>query len=65
MSLLYRPFFLDKYIKVIEFIKQNEDNLEGKSITITGVAFIDIDHYYKRNQAENNMELHPILDIKF
>lgn len=57
--------YLSQYMSVIEFIKANEDDLEGKTLTITGVAFIDIDHYYKRDQAKNNMELHPILDITF
>lgn len=51
------------YRSLTNFIK-NED-LEGKIITITGVAFIDIDHHYKRKQAKNNLELHPVLSIEF
>jgi hypothetical protein len=54
---------LTEYNNVIDFIKTN--NLEGKTVTITGVAFVDIDHYYSRKQARNNLELHPILKIKF
>jgi hypothetical protein len=45
------------------FIKEND--LEGKTVYVTGVAFVDIDHYYKRKQAKNNLELHPILKIHF
>ncbi|MCB9195199.1 MAG: hypothetical protein H6598_03155 [Flavobacteriales bacterium] len=41
------------------------DELEGKTVTIIGVAFIDIDHKYPRNAADNELELHPILDIHF
>ncbi len=51
------------YERINTFIENN--NLEGKTVTITGVAFIDIDHHYKRKQAKNNLELHPILDIRF
>ena len=47
------------------WIEANKDDLEGKTVTITGVAFIDIDHKYPRNAAENELELHPILDIHF
>lgn len=46
-------------------IEKEKDSLLGKEITITGVAFIDLNHHYKRKQAKNNIELHPILDIKF
>lgn len=52
-----------KYKEVLEFIKNND--LEGKYVTLTGVAFIDIDHHYKRKQAPNNLELHPIVSISF
>lgn len=45
------------------FIEHNE--IEGKTVTITGVAFVDIDHHYKRKQAKNNIELHPIIAISF
>ena len=47
------------------WIETNIDSLLGKTVTITGVAFIDIDHRYPRNAAENELELHPILDIHF
>ncbi|MGV6862377.1 MAG: hypothetical protein ACWA41_11435 [Putridiphycobacter sp.] len=57
--------YIDRYNIVREFIESNLNELEGKTVTITGVAFIDIDHHYKRKQAENNIELHPILDISF
>ncbi|MFN3342528.1 MAG: hypothetical protein ACK40M_07510 [Flavobacteriales bacterium] len=57
--------YLQNYIRVREFLDQNKKTLEGKTITLTGVAFIDIDHYYKRKQAENNLELHPVLAIHF
>lgn len=47
------------------WIEKNKDNIEGKTVTITGVAFIDIDHKYPRDAADNEIELHPILDIHF
>ncbi|MFN5982186.1 MAG: hypothetical protein ACK476_18210 [Fluviicola sp.] len=43
----------------------NATDLEDKTVKITGVAFIDIDHHYKRKQAKNNLELHPVLSIEF
>lgn len=55
--------FKDIYQTIRNFIQQNE--LEEKTITVTGVAFVDIDHHYKRKQAKNNIELHPLLDIHF
>jgi hypothetical protein len=55
--------YLSQYKNVRDFIEKND--LEGKTVTITGVAFVDIDHKYKRKQAKNNLELHPILDIRF
>lgn len=55
--------YLSLYKKVRDFIEAND--LEGREVYITGVAFIDIDHHYKRKQAANNLELHPILDIHF
>jgi hypothetical protein len=57
--------YLNHYIRVRDFISQHKKTLEGKTVTLTGIAFIDIDHYYKRKQADNNLELHPILDIRF
>jgi hypothetical protein len=47
------------------WIEANKDDLVGRTVTIVGVAFIDIDHRYPRNAAENELELHPILDIHF
>lgn len=57
--------YLNQFKTVRDFIKVNEDHLEGQYVTITGIAFIDIDHHYARKQAKNNMELHPILEISF
>lgn len=57
--------FYDEMNTVREWVMENKDNLEGKTVTITGVAFIDIDHRYPRNAAENELEIHPILDIHF
>lgn len=48
-----------------KWIEDHYDELEGKTVTITGVAFIDIDHKYPRNAAENELELHPIIDIHY
>jgi hypothetical protein len=56
------------YAQMLEsrgWIIANKGNLVGKTVTITGVAFIDIDHKYPRNAAKNELELHPILDIHF
>ena len=57
--------FHEKFEEVRAFLEQNEDSLEGKQLTVTGVAFIDIAHPYPRNAAENNIELHPILKVSF
>lgn len=56
--------FLTQIKQVREFVEANEKTLEGKTVTITGVAFVDINHG-KRKQAKNNIELHPILKISF
>ncbi|MDG1331554.1 MAG: hypothetical protein P8P74_04445 [Crocinitomicaceae bacterium] len=57
--------FLNNIQSVREWIETNKDNLVGETVPITGVAFIDIDHKYPRNAADNELELHPILDIHF
>lgn len=57
--------FIEQYKVVREWIEANKDDLEGKTVTITGVAFIDIDHKYPRNAAANELEIHPILDIHY
>lgn len=57
--------FYNELNTVRAWIEKNKNDIEGKTITITGVAFIDIDHKYPRNAAENEIELHPILDIHF
>lgn len=55
--------YVNTYKQIKTFIEAN--NLEGKTVTISGVGFVDIDHHYPRKQAKNNMELHPILSIAF
>jgi hypothetical protein len=55
--------YAETYRHIRELIRSNE--LEGKVVTVTGVAFIDIDHHYKRKEAKNRMELHPILEVEF
>jgi hypothetical protein len=57
--------FHNNYKTVRTWINENKDDLEGKTVTITGVGFIDIDHKYPRNAALNEMELHPILEISY
>ncbi len=57
--------FLSEIISTREWIEEHGDDLVGKIVTIKGVGFIDIDHVYPRNAAENEMELHPILEIHF
>jgi hypothetical protein len=55
--------YLEYFRNVYAFVKDND--LEGREVEITGVAFVDIDHHYSRKQADNNLELHPILRISF
>lgn len=43
---------------------QEEDDLIGKTVTITGIGFIDLDHKFPRKNSDNEMELHPVLDVK-
>lgn len=57
--------FYQSFVDVRDWIEENKDDLVGKTVTITGIAFIDVDHKYPRNAAENELELHPILDIHF
>lgn len=57
--------FYDEMESVRDWIEVHKDELCGKTVTITGVGFIDIDHRFPRNAAENEMELHPILDIHY
>jgi hypothetical protein len=57
--------FFNRMERARNWIEPRYDELEGKTVTITGVGFIDIDHRYPRNAAKNEMELHPILDISF
>lgn len=55
--------YFHRFVTVRKFLEEND--IEGKSVWITGIAFIDIDHHYRRKQAPNNLELHPVLDIHF
>ncbi len=57
--------FYDEMKSSRDRIETHQDDLEGKMVTITGVAHIDIDHKYPRNAAENELELHPIIAIEF
>ncbi|NOQ73623.1 MAG: hypothetical protein GQ574_16575 [Crocinitomix sp.] len=57
--------FYSQMLESRKWILENKTDLVGKTVTITGIAFIDIDHKYPRNAAENELELHPILDIHF
>ncbi|MCI5058949.1 MAG: hypothetical protein MRY83_22740 [Flavobacteriales bacterium] len=50
---------------VRNWIDENNEDLEGRWVTLTGVAFVDIEHYHPRNAADNNIEIHPILDIHY
>lgn len=54
--------YVNTYKNLVNFVETNHLE-EGDSLTITGVAFIDIDHHYPRKQAKNNLELHPILKL--
>lgn len=55
--------YLAQFTTVYNFVESNA--LEGKEVEVTGVAFVDIDHHYARKQADNNIELHPIIRIRF
>ena len=48
-----------------EFMDANHKDLEDKTVTITGVGFIDLDHKYPRNTSKNEIELHPVIKIEF
>jgi len=54
--------YVEIYRELVSYVEANVS--EGMIITVTGVSFVDIDHVYKRKQAENNLELHPILKIE-
>lgn len=58
------PYY-DAFLNAREWIETHKDSLVGITVTISGVAFIDIDHKFPRNTAENELELHPILSISF
>ena len=55
--------YVEKFRTALEFVEAND--LEGEEVEVTGVGFVDIEHYYARKQADNNIELHPILSIHF
>lgn len=55
--------YVSYFRSTLEFVESND--LEGKEVEITGVGFVDIDHHYARKQADNNIELHPVLSIRF
>ncbi|MBK7129479.1 MAG: hypothetical protein IPM74_06805 [Crocinitomicaceae bacterium] len=57
--------FYQKYLTAYQWVEDHHETLEGDTVTITGIAFIDIDHPYPRNSSENNLELHPVLTINF
>jgi len=57
--------FISEFKEVREWIEENKDDLKGKTVTITGVGFIDVDHKYPRNAADNELEIHPILSIRY
>jgi hypothetical protein len=55
--------FFSEFIEVNDFLNSND--IEGKTVTITGVAFVDIDHGFNQKGTRNRIELHPILKISF
>jgi hypothetical protein len=57
--------FESEILEVRSWLDEHAEDLEGKVVEISGVGFIDIDHRYPRNAAENEMEIHPILSISF
>ena len=57
--------FESEISEVRAWLDEHAEDLEGKVVEISGVGFIDIDHRYPRNAAENEMEIHPILRISF
>ncbi len=57
--------YLSQYKEVRAWIEKNKDDLKGKTVTITGVGFVDKDHKYPRNSADNELEIHPILSIRY
>ncbi len=57
--------FLPEIMVSRQWIIDRQDELEGKTVTIIGVAFLDIDHIFPRKAAPNEFEIHPILHIQF
>lgn len=55
--------YLEMFRTAYDFVESND--IEGLEMEITGVAFVDIDHHYSRKQADNNIELHPVLKIRY
>lgn len=55
--------YLELFRAAYEFVESND--VEGQEVEVTGVAFVDIDHHYSRKQADNNLELHPVLRIRY
>lgn len=55
--------YVSNFQQVRDWLSVNDPG--NKYVYITGVAFVDIDHHYKRKQAKNNIELHPILSIHY
>ncbi len=56
--------FYNELVETRLWLESCLDDLEGETITITGIGFIDLDHKFPRNNADNEMELHPVLSIK-
>lgn len=55
--------YLALFRAAYDFVESND--VEGQEVEVTGVAFVDIDHHYSRKQADNNLELHPVLRIRY
>lgn len=64
-SFITSSIFFAEMEEARQWIEDHQDEIVGKTVTVTGIGFIDIDHKYPRNAAANEMELHPILDIHY
>ena len=59
----FSSVFIEKF-REIESLIETSNLQEGDTISVIGVSFVDLDHHYKRKQAKNNLELHPILKLE-
>lgn len=54
-----------QFVKTRAYFQSFGNDIKGQQVTITGVSFVDIKHGKpQRGVAPNNIELHPVIDLK-